>query len=76
MDYCLYSVYDKTADEYGPVFQAVNDGVAKREYNRLGIPESLKKEYSLHKIGYFDSKTGDVVPEVNYIVETSEAVNE
>ena len=31
----LYSIYDKVAEDYGPVYEAVNDAVAVRAYVRL-----------------------------------------
>lgn len=69
MLYNVYSVYDKTAEEFGPPFVAVNDGVAKREFKNLGIPEALKDEYELHMLCTYDSKTGDLIPEIKYTLE-------
>lgn len=75
MLYNVYAVYDKTAEEFGPPFTSVNDGVAKRQYKQMGIPDSIKDEYQLHMIGTYDSKTGDVVPEMQYMLDTMEVRN-
>lgn len=78
MLYNVYTVYDKTAEEAGPPFVAVNNGVAIREYRNMGIPEALKDEYSLHLIGYYDSKKMDIVPNVTPIIINTiqEVINE
>lgn len=62
----LYTVYDKVAEEAGPVFQAINDGIAMRQFKSLGIPEALEKDYTLHRIGQYDSKNMEVIPEIVY----------
>lgn len=75
MQYNIYSVYDKTAEEFGPPFVAVNDGVAKRQYKNFGIPEALQDEYELHCIGTFDSKDGSVLPIDTFTLHTEEVAN-
>ena len=72
MQYNIYTIYDKTAEEFGPPFIAVNDGVAKREYKNLGIPEALKDEYELHVVGTYESKDGSVLPLDTFIIHTEE----
>jgi len=54
----LYVIYDKTAAEAGPVFQAVNQGIALRGAvtSLGGLPKALREEYSLYHIGYVNSK--------------------
>lgn len=60
----LYSVYDRVAEEYGPVFEARNDAVAIRAYKDL-FAKSLHgplNEYDLTFMGFiFDHDTGDLV---------------
>lgn len=47
----LYSIYDKIAQEAGPVFEAKNDLVAARGF-RLGIPKNTNPaEFTLFCIG-------------------------
>lgn len=69
----VYCIYDKVAEEAGPLFQAVNDKIAMRQFKQLGIPESLQKDYSLHRIATYDSKSMEVVSEILYhITEETE----
>lgn len=51
----LYTVYDSVAEEAGPIFQAVNDAVALRNYNNMmaSTPHVNKDEYKLLCIGTF-----------------------
>ena len=53
----LYCLYDKLAEEAGPVFEAVNDAIALRNVRQMvsrnGLDES---EYYLYKIGEYSSK--------------------
>lgn len=55
----LYVIYDKTAEEAGPIFQAVNNGVALRQVVNVlkPLPASLRDEYKLVKVGEFDTLT-------------------
>lgn len=56
MIYNVYTVYDNVAEEAGPPFTAVNDGIARRMFKNMNIPESLKSDYKLVRIGFYDSK--------------------
>lgn len=64
MVYRVYTIKDKVAEESGPPFIAVNDGVAKRNYKDMGIPESLKDDYELYFIGYWDSIESSITPAI------------
>lgn len=58
----LYTVYDRVAEEAGPCFLAVNDGVAVRQYRRL-VEESqvvTQEEYQLFRVGSYDSKSMEI----------------
>lgn len=70
MIFNVYVVCDKLAEEAGPPFVAVNNAVALRQFKQMNIPEVLKDEYSLHLIGYYDSKEMIITPEVSIIVNT------
>jgi len=72
MLYNVYVVQDHLAEEAGPPFIAVNDKVALRQFNSMTIPEALKKEYSLLKIGYYDSKDLSITPDMIYDVVVQE----
>ncbi|QXP44175.1 MAG: nonstructural protein [Arizlama microvirus] len=54
----IYCIYDKVAESAGPLFQAVNDGVAIRQAVRTlsQVPKSLREEYDLRRIGEYDDK--------------------
>ena len=53
----LYVVYDRLAEESGPIYQAVNDGVALRQYNNLLQNCTCKEDYDCVCIGEFDTQT-------------------
>lgn len=58
----LYSVYDTTAEEFGPVFMARNDAVAKRAViNMMEKSEVSVNEFKLHKLGTFNTSTGYIM---------------
>lgn len=54
----LYTIYDRVAEQCGPVFQAVNDGIASRNFCQL-IDEkaSYPEDYDLIYLGSIDLKT-------------------
>lgn len=53
----LYSIYDKVADEFGPVFEAKNDMVASRGYTGLVKPD-IAHDYELYAVG--ERVNGDI----------------
>ena len=53
----LYSIYDKVADEYGPIYEAKNDMVASRAYASLVKPE-IAHDYELYAVG--ERVSGDI----------------
>lgn len=48
----LYAIYDTVAEEFGPLYQAINDGVALRNYFNFMVNIDFKDDYQLHHIGY------------------------
>ena len=50
----LYCIYDKQAEEAGPVFTAVNHAIARRNTVQLLSSVSDYTEYTLYCIGVFD----------------------
>lgn len=58
----LYTVYDRVAEEAGPCFLAVNDGVAVRAYRNLVKQEGVvsEDEYILYRVGSYESKSMEV----------------
>jgi len=65
MRFKLYTILDRTAEQYGPVFQAVNDGVATRQFIQLmsKVVPWDRDAYRLHFIAEFDDKSGLVFGE-------------
>jgi len=52
---CLFVVYDRIAEESGPVFEAVNTGVAIRNYRAiLSRANNYPEEYQLLQVGTYD----------------------
>jgi hypothetical protein len=57
MIYGLYTVYDKVAEEAGPVFQAKNDGVALRNFQGILQSQHLNPDdYKLIYLADYDSE--------------------
>lgn len=58
----LYSIRDRAAGQFGPVFQAVNDAVASRSMVRLmeKIPSYDRDAFQLVRLGSFDDETGNI----------------
>lgn len=59
----LYTVMDRCAGRYGPIFEAVNDAVAVRQFrgSMAAIPEYTRDDYSLIRLGSYDHISGVVV---------------
>lgn len=53
----LYSIYDKVAEEFGPIYEAKNDMVASRAYASLVKPE-MAHDYELYAVG--ERVSGDI----------------
>lgn len=54
----LYTIRDRVAQESGPLYQAKNDAVAKRQFDLMLAKNGLnEKEYVLLRVGSFDSET-------------------
>lgn len=76
----IYTIYDRVAEEAGPIFSAGNDGVALREFNQLIAETFDKSDYKLLYLADFEPKecklTVQVTPvEVtNYYNLTAEVV--
>ena len=64
----IYTIYDKVAEECGPVFQAKNDMVAVRMLKSLvnENPNISVDEYEVYCLGEFDTEKRSFVPEEGY----------
>ena len=59
----LYKIHDKVAESYGPLFEAVNNGVAGRAFrNMLSQEVTHPGDYDLVCIGTIDDGTLVIVP--------------
>lgn len=65
----LYAVRDEIAEEFGPLFTAKNDGVAKRKFDELinTVDESVKGDYILYYMGMYVISTGGIFSELKEI---------
>lgn len=63
MKYFLFTIRDQVAEHYGPLFQAVNTGVAMRNFRQLmkDVPEYDRDAYYLCTVGAFDDESGEVL---------------
>lgn len=57
----VYSIKDDVAQQFGPLFFAINNEVAKREFQRVisTVDQNIRNDYSLWCLGSFDEETGD-----------------
>lgn len=55
----LYVVYDRLAQESGPVFEAKNDLVASRNYRQI-LKEANPSEYLLLRVGNIDHERNTI----------------
>ena len=53
----LYTIYDRAAEESGPVFQAKNDSVARRGYMQAIDGSSAPYDFDLYYIGDYNEHT-------------------
>ena len=54
----LYVIYDQVAQEGGPIFQAINDGVARRSYKAFLAQSQVEpNEYKLICVGVYNAET-------------------
>lgn len=57
----MYVVYDRVAEESGPVFEAKNDGVAVRKYRDLMDKSAVSVvDYRLLLVGVIDHLTSRI----------------
>jgi hypothetical protein len=52
----LYVIHDRVSKRSGPIFEAVNDEVAMRNYQRMFLSDELlsEQDFTLMKIGEYD----------------------
>jgi len=60
----LYVIFDKVAQEAGPVFSAKNDGIALRSCRNIMADVDNLDDYRILCVGSFDNVSCVVVPVV------------
>ena len=81
MKYGVYSILDKAAEEFGPVYQSHNDAVARRRFDMLlsDLNVAFPDDFKLFKLGEFDNSTGILTgfdkPEEVYFPKDDEIQN-
>ncbi len=72
MIYNLYSIYDKDAQEYGPLFNAKNDIVASRYVEEMIKDVKHYDSYALYCMGEYDTENGITETNVSFISDCSD----
>lgn len=60
----IYTIYDKVAEECGPLFQAKSDAVACRAYRTSLANVQDTDDYKLLRVGYIDKETGIITSQI------------
>lgn len=62
----LYVIYDRVAEESGPVFEATNDGIAHRRFKTLLAEQTHEwfdeNDYMMLHVGEIDKNTNLINP--------------
>ena len=78
----IYTVYDKQAQTTQPIYEAVNDLVAIRDFSMLCKNDKVEmirkfpEDYCLISLGELDTETGTITPYAKTIAEAKEYVTE
>ena len=81
MKYGVYSIIDRAAEEFGPIYQSSNDAVARRRFDMLlsDLNVAFPDDFKLFKLGEFDNSTGILTgfdkPEEVYFPKDDEIQN-
>lgn len=67
MEIRLYSIFDKASEEYSPIFQAVNDSVAVRQFHFAMKDNPFPSDYKLVCLGSFHFSGGNAGVIVNTV---------
>lgn len=66
----LYSVFDRVANSFSPISEAVNDGVAWRMYRSVMKDNPNAADFQVLYVGSFDNVKGILIPaDVPTVVE-------
>jgi len=69
----LYTIYDKLAEEHASMFEAVNDAVAKRQFNNLMKKQDINPDdYDLVLLGNYNRRNAMIANLIPKIINTRE----
>lgn len=72
MNYNLYSIYDKDAQEFGPLFNAKNVLIASRYVEQMMKDVVDVDPYVIYKMGEYDTEKGIIDNNVSFVGDCSE----
>lgn len=64
-----YSIHDKLAESWGPLFPAVNQDVAFRTFNKVLNDVDSKDDFELYQVADFDDKEGLITNNKQYKID-------
>lgn len=74
----IYSIYDKGAEEFGPVFSASNDVVAERNFKDIIKTSPYLEEFELYRLGkviFTHGPNGQLQEDFKLVVTDFESYN-
>lgn len=72
MIYNLYAIYDKDAQEYGPLFNAKNALIASRYVEEMIKEVKNVDPYALYCMGEYDTEKGIISTNVHFVSDCAE----
>ena len=72
MIYNLYAIYDKDAQEFGPLFNAKNALIASRYVEQMIKDVDNVDPYAIYKMGEYDPENGIKDTNVSFVGDCSE----
>ena len=72
MIYNLYSIYDKDANEYGPLFNAKNVLIASRYVEQMLEEVKNVDPYAIYRMGEYDTEKGITDSTVSFVGDCEE----
>ena len=74
MIYNLYAIYDKDAEEYGPLFNAKNALIASRYVEEMIKEVKNVDPYAVYRMGEYDTEKGIINTDVVFVGDCAELV--
>lgn len=79
----LYVIYDRAAEESGPIYEAKNDAIALRNFSQVVDGKPFSEDQELLCVGEIDHETHEIIvewpargvrPSVSLVVDSGEEV--